>query len=186
MTTNQDIGRAARHLRGTPEEIAAAVAALIVDYPREPQGEVTLRDRRLHREATAAHWLKIYAHRHWLTCEFARRRGWKFRRREDHFTHAMLADRRKRRRWYEQDFLGWSDHDHFFRDLGGNPAAVAGHPYDLDRPGARAGYAASAARCGLKATFPTDFPSWWYPGRTGFVLFEPADLGVDERTGEAA
>ncbi len=180
MTMTQDLTRAARRLAGTSEELAAALAVLIEAYPHEPKGDVTFKERRLHREATAAHWLKIFAHRHWLTCEFARRRGWKFRR-EDHFTHAMLADGRKRRRPSDDgSWRGWADHDHFFRLPDGTPAAVASCPYE----GAYSpGYLAVARGHGLNVTFPTDFPSWWYPGRTTLVLFEPADTGrpVSER-----
>ena len=168
-----EISHAASRLRGTPEEIAARIKVLIEDYPSEPQSEASLRDRRLYREATTAHWLKIYAHRHWMTCEFVRRHGWKFRR-DDHFTQDMLADRRRRRRAYEQGGIGWSDHDYYLRDAAGFPAAVAGHPYDADRPGRREKYRQWAAEYGLVVSFPDDFPSWWYLGRTTLVLFEPA------------
>ena len=124
----------------------------------------------------ASHSQGIDALRSLLISEFARRHGWKIRK-HDNFTTGMLAERRSRRGPLEQRYvgIGWSDHDFFFRRLDGTPAAVAGHPYDADTPEQRAGYEAFAARAGLRVTFPMDFPSWWYPGRTTLVLFEPRE-----------
>ena len=158
--------------RQTPEGVADRIAALIEATPKPP-ADPTPRQRLDHLKTVQAHAAALAADRSWMVREFARRTGWRHRR-GDHFTRAMLAEGRKRRGVGDRDFLGWSDHDYFLRDANGIPVAVAGHPYDVEAPGRRADYERSAAAHGLVVTFPTDFPSWWFPGRTTLVLFRPA------------
>ena len=157
--------------RLTPEGVADRIASLIEAAPRMP-ADPTPRQRLDHHKAVQAHAAALASDRTWMVREFARRHGW-WHRRDDHFTRAMLTEQRRRRRPSDGDYRGWSDHDYFLRDAEGAPAAVVGHPYDLSTVERRVALARGADAYGLRVTFPDDFPSWWYPGRTAIVLFEP-------------
>jgi hypothetical protein len=50
------------------------------------------------------------------------------------------------------------------------PVAIVSQPYAHNLDARRAEFIAWGAARGLRVTFPTDFPSWWFPGCT--VLIE--------------
>jgi hypothetical protein len=61
----------------------------------------------------------------------------------------------------------FADHKSFWLREG-RPYAVAAHLYGCDQD-RKAAARAWAARRGLVASFPDDFPSWWLPGRTTLI-----------------
>jgi hypothetical protein len=121
-------------------------------------------------------WLRQWRYRRlrWLkdrlAVEFGRRRGWQMTR--SGFQPSVLA-RRGTRNGYRDFADRWQFTDHTYRyKIGRHAAGIATHPYDVDdrfRDGARRW----AEQCGIRVEFPTDFPSWWYPGRTTLVVFTP-------------
>ena len=102
-----------------------------------------------------------------IAAEFGRRRGWTYRQ-HDRVAHGDMSGR-----WTPPDAHHLVDNAYTFRHPDGSPAAVAGHVYDGDREDARRDLRRRAGRFGLVASFPTDVPSWWFPGGTTLVLFEP-------------
>jgi len=89
------------------------------------------------------------------------------------FSIEALRDGRKQGR-YSHIRAEWPvqrvDHAEFYRTPDWRVAAVVAHRYGLNDD-TRQRCAAWAARHGLQAAFPTDFPSWWYPGWTQLVLY---------------
>jgi hypothetical protein len=71
----------------------------------------------------------------------------------------------------ERGGRSYLDHASYYR-VGRNAAAIVAHLYGcgVER---RAEVEVWAAEHGLRATFPTDFPSWYYPGKTTLVVYEP-------------
>jgi hypothetical protein len=61
------------------------------------------------------------------------------------------------------------DHAYFYR-VNGRPVAIVAHPYMHD-PGVRSECEHWAHDNGVLISFPTDFPSWWYPGHSTLVLY---------------
>lgn len=105
-----------------------------------------------------------------LAIEFGHRRGWKLSPRV--FSPYCLERRGRRDSFTVRCYSCWpsdiADHPFAYR-ADGRAAAVAAHVYDLDEAQARAW----AGRQRLAVEFPTDFPSWWFPGWTRLVLFTP-------------
>jgi hypothetical protein len=116
-----------------------------------------------------------------LAAEFGRRQGWALTSPARHFTVEALIERRPDRgtshkrgtRMRPGDPL--FDHRYCYRETGYPfcAAAVAAHLYDnsADNPGDLPQMATSL---GLVLTWPSDFPSWWFPGRTVLALIVPA------------
>jgi hypothetical protein len=67
----------------------------------------------------------------------------------------------------EQDYI---DHPYFYRK-DRRARALAVHLYNAT--GRHDAIAAWAASNGMRASLPTDFPSWWYPRWTTLVVYEP-------------
>jgi hypothetical protein len=109
-----------------------------------------------------------------LSAEFARRHGW---RECGPFGISALSGiaQDPELTWWERrladDFpYPFADHGYFYRADDGRPAALAVHLYDAEPEKVTTW----AAEHGLQATFPTDFPSWWYPGWTTLVVYQRA------------
>jgi len=66
--------------------------------------------------------------------------------------------------------LHLTDHPTFYRTPDRRAAAVAAHLYGLTDE-TRWRCVAWAAAHRLDVAFPTDFPSWWYPGWTKLVVY---------------
>ena len=101
-----------------------------------------------------------------IATEFGRRRGWTYRQ-HDRVTPGELSDR-----WTAPDDHHLVDNAYTFRRSDGSPAAVVGHVYNGDREEVRRDLRRQAHRFGLVVSFPTDVPSWWFPGGTTLVLLE--------------
>jgi len=131
---------------------------------------------------------------HAIRCRaFARARGWSLARRR--FTLLDLAVGRRvsdddgvavrtvGSRWRDRVLVTGIDHSACFtRD--GRPVATLSQPY-RDAPGGPDFVAAlerAFATCGvpLRVSTPPE-PSWWYPGWTVAVLFEPVPIGPRPR-----
>jgi len=65
--------------------------------------------------------------------------------------------------------IEFTDHRSFW-EKAGRPVAVCAHLYGCDQT-KREAARVWASRHGLRAAFPVDFPSWWYPGRTTLIEF---------------
>lgn len=105
---------------------------------------------------------RIEEHQRALSSAYGMRRGWQ--RAAERFPLKALARVSGADEEWEHEF---TDHRSFWM-LAGKPIAVVAHLYSCDderRDAARDW----AARRGLRATFPVDFPSWWYPGRTTLI-----------------
>jgi hypothetical protein len=110
-----------------------------------------------------------------LAVDFGRMHGWRLS--DQPFTAETLArggvhDGSSERR-YDPTFC---DHPYWYRSSR-HARAIAAHLYDIDigRAVRRAEIPTWAEEHGLRASFP-DYPSWWYPGRTTLVLYEPVIL----------
>jgi hypothetical protein len=97
-----------------------------------------------------------------ISDSYGARRGW--REASKRFPLSALARLRVADEDWEQEF---TDHRSFWT-LHDRPFAVAAHLYGCDDRVRDAACAWAASR-GLQATFPVDFPSWWYPGRTTLI-----------------
>lgn len=97
-----------------------------------------------------------------LSDAYGARRGW--RRAAERFPVRALARVSRAEEEWEPKFV-----DHYsFWVSDGRPVAVVAHLYGCDEALREAACAWAALR-GLRATFPVDFPSWWYPGRTTLI-----------------
>lgn len=126
-----------------------------------PNPQIWLRQWRYQR----LRWLKDR-----LAVEFDRRHGWRMTR--SLFRPSVLARRGTRNGYCDfTDRWRFTDHTYSYK-IGHYAAGIATHPYDVDD---RFRYDARrwAEPRGLRVEFPTDFPSWWYPGRTTLVVFTP-------------
>ena len=81
-------------------------------------------------------------------------------------------------RWTSLEDNNLCSNAYTFRHRDGSPAAIAGHVYNGDREDVRRDLQLKADGAGMILSFPTDLPSWWFPGRTTLVLFVPADAGA--------
>jgi hypothetical protein len=101
-----------------------------------------------------------------LADEFGRRHGWRWTYR--YFDIAALRGESLASDAFGDQFhYPFGDHAFFYRFMNGWPASVACHLYDADPPR----ILAWAHAHGLQASFPADFPSWWFPGRTTLVVY---------------
>ena len=64
------------------------------------------------------------------------------------------------------------DHGYFYR-RDRKAAAVAAHLYGTFDAAKRQDTEATAALCGLRVTWPEDFPSWYLPARTTLIVCTP-------------
>jgi hypothetical protein len=115
-----------------------------------------------------------------LAMEFGRRHGWQLCHSE--FTLACLAKRGGINGGWRAQVLDWSalDHPYYFRD-GRRAAAIAAHLYSNNWAEQMPKLSAWAECYGLRASFPTDFPSWYYPDGTKLVVYEPDVLrGIEK------
>jgi hypothetical protein len=160
---------------GKPLEIAASftwtIAGLIADAIHAAQNPQAKRAPRYQLQALNAEVERLRTR---LIEIFAWRKGW--RHSQAWFTPAMLARGavpynpwRSGPNW-SGEFI---DYSYCFRTPDRRAAALATNPYGLhwtaDHPSIRA----FCERYGLRATIPTDFPSWWFPGRTTLIVFTP-------------
>jgi hypothetical protein len=115
-----------------------------------------------------------------LAEEFGRLRGWRLDR--VGFSLATLARNgvSGSQHWPEEHDHAFLDHLRFYRQ-GRRARAIVSQPYN----GAvrRDAIMTWAARRGLRASFPS-FPSWWFPGETTLVVYEPASLLTTQHKGD--
>lgn len=107
-------------------------------------------------------WDQILNLHRTISRAYGTRRGWV--RAGDQFSIEALTDMKAPEDGREEEF---TDHRSFWT-VAGRPAAIVAHLYGCDevkREAARIW----AASLGLQVTFPTDFPSWWNPGRTTLI-----------------
>jgi hypothetical protein len=64
------------------------------------------------------------------------------------------------------------DHPYSYRMPDGR-YAIASHVYDCDQEEIAANRVLAAER-NLTVEYPTDFPSWWYPGHTKLAVWRPS------------
>lgn len=157
-----------------PARIGARIVQMIPNRPRELPPEELFRDHAQRRFEIEAHVAELAALKGWMADEFGRVRGW--RQSRSGFDVAVLAAG-KMNSGGRRSYYGWphkfSDHRCYFRWPDRRAAAVVGQPYALTADTRRDAEHWAAAN-GLRVSFPTDFPSWWYPGHSTLVLFEPA------------
>jgi len=132
---------------------------------------------------------------HALAVEFGRRRGW--RRARHTFGFKTIAENKV---WTiadgEEGRFGARDHAYTVVNSGGAPSSVIDHPFCFRDASKRAVALAvhlydfdavadevkqAAARYGLIAEVPTDFPSWWHPGWTKLVVYRRDSEPVGSR-----
>ena len=175
--TSDDVAAAAARLKGTPQQLAAQLQALLDDgAPKPPKSSTARLDLAVadHRAAVQRHEADVDALRHRLAVDFAAERGWCA-------TTAPLATKELARRsaggnWHRppREWLEALANPTFYRDARRRAAAAVGHPSIEHIESGREQIEAWAAERDLSASFP-DWPSWTYPGRTALVLFEPAE-----------
>ena len=112
-----------------------------------------------------------------IATEFGRRRGWTFCDQYDRIRPVDLSER-----WTSLEDNCLCSNAYTFRLPDGTPAAIAGHVYKGDRESVRQDLQRKADGAGMVLSFPTDVPSWWFPGGTTLVLFEPA-AGLQREAG---
>jgi hypothetical protein len=110
-----------------------------------------------------------------LAEEFGHRHDWNLSRRW--FGWGQLARRSvMRTRQEEWDSTPQphevADHCYYFRK-DKRPAALAVHLYNWPAEYCQASVAAVCSKHGLAAREVTNFPSWWYPGVTHLIVYEP-------------
>ena len=113
-----------------------------------------------------------------LAAEFGRRRGWKqcepgdFESAYRDFVGSEFG---------AQDLGHWYfDHSYLYRMPDGR-YAIASHIYDCGKERI-AEHRAFAEKHDLTVEYPTDFPSWWYPGHTKLVLWYPTEHREEEKS----
>lgn len=105
---------------------------------------------------------RIEGHQQAIWNSYSACRGWS--KAPKQFPLSALARMRIADEDWKREF---TDHRSFWT-LDGRPYAVAAHLYGCDDHVREAAEAWAASR-GLRAAFPDDFPSWWYPGRTTLI-----------------
>jgi hypothetical protein len=135
------------------DELDAEVAAILALMANWDDASVAERRRRFH---------QIKEHQRTLWEAYGDCRGWS--RTAEPFPVRALASVSAAGQEWKREF---TDH-HSFWTKAGRPAAVAAHLYSCGRE-LRTSASIWAARHGLQAAFPTDFPSWWNPGRTTLI-----------------
>ena len=150
--------------------------------PWEAARELRARQDEAHAKADRQGRWRGYPQEVWdlgaaLARQFGQERGWNWTDRD--FGTRVLARRGvhygRRNAWEEADLFPDSvvDHPYFYR-RNRKAAGVAAHLYDVDYHWSAILQFAQAY--GLRVTRP-NFPSWWFPGWTTLVLYEPADRG---------
>jgi len=161
----------AAQLIGTPQELADEIGRLIATMPTTPPSSASeVEQRRAIRSQREQHE-QISIIRHRLARDYGALRGWTWS--ESTFGPAVLSRRGvhgARDHSGQWPGGGIADHNYFYR-ANRRAAALVTHPYDVDQ----AKMEAWATEHRLKVSFPTDYPSWWYPGRTSIVVYEPGD-----------
>ncbi len=118
---------------------------------------------------------------------FGKARGWRVTDRW--FSLSVLARRKvhnPREGWHHTPTSGhWSyrlfDHAYYFREVGrpGRAAAIVSHPYNFSCSPGDDGFsmeqAAEAVGPQIKITNFGREKSWWYPGWSTLLLFEPVE-----------
>jgi hypothetical protein len=104
-----------------------------------------------------------------LAAEFGRRRGWVQTAKRTEACPVLFP-------WPVHSPV---DHPYSYRMPDGR-YAVASHVYDCDQEEIKANRAL-ASEHNLVVEYPTDFPSWWYPGHTKLVVWYPASAAVQEQ-----
>jgi hypothetical protein len=155
-----DILRRAAEITGDPNDLAQQLRVLLMPPPDET------------RNAEAQRLFEQKAIQHHLAVAFGHRHGWTLSHSE--FTLRCLA-RRAHHDPYGlfQGNADALDHPYFYRAQR-RAAAIAVHLYRGAGDTAEDQVTAWAASHGLAASFPTDFPSWWFPGWTRLVVYQPA------------
>ena len=104
-----------------------------------------------------------------LAVEFGERNNWKLSK--TNFTIRALAE--KKVSTYSMDYFYGSkyyDHGYYYRDKTKRAAALAVHLYHIPE-----GIDNWAEKNKLQVSYPK-FPSWYYPGYTFLVLYEPIEV----------
>jgi hypothetical protein len=124
------------------------------------------------------------AHRSALIAAYAFARGWK---QSAAFDLPTLALGRKHNAGYPDYTVFELMQDTFKHPIywkkDGRAVAITTQPYDMLDPEPRAAFVAWGAERGLKVSFPTDVPSWWFPGFTTLaeITRHPCMLKADAR-----
>ena len=160
---NQPI--AIREAAASPDEVAA-LATAVTEFQEK------LRDAKRYPRIHALQQ-DLQATRQRLAVLFGERHGWRLSR--SGFSPSVLARRGLfNGRGYHVD--PWphelADHGYFYRK-DRKAAAVAAHLYGTFDAAKRQDTEATAALCGLRMTWPEDFPSWYLPGRTTLMVCTP-------------
>jgi hypothetical protein len=121
--------------------------------------------------AERVRWTEIRGLQRQLADEFGRRNGWQHS--DKWFSLCTLV----RNGVYETETCpqypaegDYIDHPYWYRSKR-RARALAVHLYSAT--GRHNDITAWAASNGMRASFPTDFPSWWYPRWTTLVVYEP-------------
>jgi hypothetical protein len=119
-------------------------------------------------EAKRANYEQSLKHQNALADAYGVRRGWRKARKR--FVLGALAVGCGAEDEWPHEF---ADHRSFW-EVGGRPFAVCAHLYGCDEDTRSAARAWAASR-GLTVSFPVDFPSWYYPGRTTLIEITRAE-----------
>lgn len=103
-----------------------------------------------------------------LATEFGCRQGWTYRQ-YDRISPGDLSGR-----WTAPEDDPLVSNAYTFRHPDGSPAAIVGHVYGTAPNETCNVLTKRGETLALSVSFATNFPSWWYPGRTTLVVFEPA------------
>jgi len=159
----------------TPTASAARIVELLAeacevrdDMRRTPSGQ----HRHMWREIDALH-RRVNAERRRCAEAFGRHRGWRLS--STYFSPDVLARRGVRSR---SALFKWpypeADHAFLYRAPDRRAVGAACHIYGLNEAG-RARCRRWAAVQGLRAEFPAEPASWWWPGSTTLVVYLPTE-----------
>jgi len=148
----------------------------LADMSRRHHGAKATAERRRLGAVMRRYEQRVQMARDVLAEGFADRHG--LRRADKGYSAAVLARGGVHDGGIPRDDWSWfaADHRYFFR-RNRKASAVAAHVYGTRNPDkVHADCMAFAERAGLQVTFPTDWPSWWYPGETILVVFWPGTV----------
>lgn len=156
---------ALRHAATSPDEVAA-LASAVTEFQEK------IRDAKGYPRINALQQ-DLQATRQRLALLFGERHGWQLT--GSGFSPSVLARRGLfNGRGYHVD--PWPrelvDHGYFYRK-DRKAAAVAALLYGTFDAAKRQDTEATAALCGLRVTWPEDFPSWYLPARTTLIVCTP-------------
>ena len=156
---------ALRHAATSHDEVAALASAVteFQEKIRDAKGYARINVLQQDLQATRQRLAVLFGERH----------GWHLSK--SAFSPSVLARRGLfNGRGYHVD--PWPrelvDHGYFYR-RDRQAAAVAAHLYGTFDAAKRQDTEATAALCGLRVTWPEDFPSWYLPGRTTLIVCTP-------------